>query len=68
MERPIKRILRLLMDGELHKIEDVSEELGLPVEFVAEVAGFLKRWSFAELEEGRFVRLRPDFIELPQDP
>ena len=43
MERPIKRILRLLMDGKPHRIEDLSEELGMPVDFVAEVARFLEK-------------------------
>jgi len=69
MYRPIKRVLRFLMDGEFHGIEGISEELGVPIEFVAEVARFLERWSFAEFdEEGRRIRLRLDFIELPQDP
>jgi len=68
MKEFIRLILRLLSDGEFHSIDELSRRLNVPFEFVMEVSRFLEKWSFAELnEEGRRVKLKPDFLRLPQD-
>lgn len=61
-------ILKTLSDGDFHRVDDISKKLNLPIEFVIEVSRFLEKWSFAELnDERKRVRLKPDFLKLPQD-
>lgn len=68
MRKPVRLVLKLLSDGEFHRIDDISRDLNVPVEFVIKVSRFLEKWSFAELnDERRRIRLKPDFLKLPQD-
>ncbi|MEM4576262.1 MAG: hypothetical protein QW701_02225 [Candidatus Nezhaarchaeales archaeon] len=68
MKKNIRRFLRALEDGEFHNLEDLSRKLNMPLELLVAFSNFLKKWDFADFdEEGRRVRLKPDFLELPRD-
>lgn len=68
MRKNIKRFLRALENGEFHDLKDLSRKLDVPLELLIAFSIFLKKWGFADFDEGRLrIRLKPDFLELPQD-
>lgn len=65
MPRVMSGMLDLLRDGEWHELAELAEELGIPIEYVREVAEFLVKHEHANFdEEKRRIKLKPDFLEL----
>lgn len=68
MKRYIKRFLKVLENGEFHSLDDLSRRLDIPIELLILFSSFLNKWNFADFdEEERKIRLKPDFLQLPQD-
>jgi len=66
MKNPITKILEILGDGKPHDLEEISEKLHIPIEFVKEFASFLIKWNLAEPYGRRKIRLKSEFLQLPR--